>query len=88
MAKQRVFLCGGDETPGPRADCPNELHDWPLPAGYSDSHAVANRRLRNKWRTRKCPDCKLYGWEPGEDADESDRRHYGESRDPSDTYCI
>lgn len=61
-----VYLCGGDESPGPRAtECPNGLHDWPLPSGYVDAGMVAARRLRRRWANVQCPDCGLYGWRPG-----------------------
>lgn len=62
--KRPTFICGGDLTPGPRGtDCPNALHDRPLPSGYVDAAEVAGRRLRTGWANRKCPDCGLYGWE-------------------------
>lgn len=61
-----IFLCGGDFRPGPRdTDCPNHIHDHPLPAGYVDAAEVAGRRLRNGWANVRCPDCGLYGWRPG-----------------------
>lgn len=50
---------------GPRDACPNDLHDWPLPAGYVDASEVAQRRLNSGWSNRRCPDCGLYGWGPG-----------------------
>lgn len=62
-----VYICGGDYRPGPRPECRNELHDWPLPAGYGESFEVAEARLRNRWRNKRCPDCGIYGWEPGQD---------------------
>lgn len=60
-----TFICGGDETPGPRSDCPNPVHDYPLPSGYNDAHEVAMRRVRRGWASPRCPDCNLYGWRPG-----------------------
>jgi hypothetical protein len=61
-----VFLCGGyDRTAAPRDECPNRLHDWPLPSGYIEADDVARSRLGRGWKNRKCPDCRLYGWEPG-----------------------
>ena len=60
----KVFLCGGDMSPGPRDDCPDPVHDFPLPSGYSDAHEVAERRLRKRWRNVRCRTCQLYGWEP------------------------
>jgi len=64
MSRYRTFICGGDERPGPRDACPNALHDYPLPAGYVDASVVAERRLRQRWRSARCPDCHLYGWVP------------------------
>lgn len=62
-----IFLCGGDTRPGPReTDCPNRLHDYPLPSGYVDASFEATRCLNNRWSNRRCPTCHLYGWEPGE----------------------
>lgn len=60
-----IFACGGDLSPDRRDDCPNALHDWPLPSGYVDAGEVAARRLRERWANPKCPDCGLYGWRPG-----------------------
>lgn len=77
----RVFLCGGDETPGERDECPNVLHDFPLPNGYVDASEVAARRLRQHWRNTRCPDCGLYGWMPPPFADVEDQRRLGGSRD-------
>ena len=60
-----IFICGGDETPGPRGtDCPDPLHDHPLPVGYVDASAVAERRLRQRWANNRCSSCGLYGWVP------------------------
>lgn len=60
-----VYLCGGDERPGPRStDCPNALHDWPLPSGYVDAAEEAARRLARGWNNSKCPQCRLHGWRP------------------------
>lgn len=62
-----IYLCGIDygrlES---RSECPNTLHDWPLPAGYCEASEVADARLAARWNNRKCPDCGLYGWAPGE----------------------
>lgn len=61
-----IYLCGGDVTPGPRGtDCPDSLHDHPLPAGYVDAAEEATRRLNKRWANRRCPRCGLYGWAPG-----------------------
>lgn len=67
MARQRpTFICGGDYGRlDPRSECPNVLHDWPLPAGYVDASEVAAARLRNRWGNKKCSECGLYGWTPG-----------------------
>lgn len=60
-----TYVCGGDERPGARGtDCPSELHDHPLPAGYVDASIVAGRRLAEGWSNRKCPECDLHGWAP------------------------
>lgn len=60
-----VYLCGGDDRPGPRGtDCPDALHDHPLPVGYVDASEEAASRLGRRWRQRKCPSCGLYGWLP------------------------
>lgn len=59
-----VFICGGDERPGPRDKCPDRLHDHPLPSGYGEAHEVAMRRKRQGWRSVRCKQCKLYGWVP------------------------
>jgi hypothetical protein len=64
-----TFICGGDDTPGDRGtECPNALHDHPLPSGYVDAAAAADRRLRSgNWRNKRCPECGTYGWEGRED---------------------
>ncbi len=46
VSNYRVYLCGGDMRPGPReTDCPDPLHDFPLPAGYVDASEEAASRL-------------------------------------------
>lgn len=61
-----TYLCGGDLRPGPRAsECPDPLHDWPLPTGYGEANEVAHARLRRGWRNKRCSSCGLYGWVPG-----------------------
>ena len=62
----RVFICEPNYTPGPRSDCPNALHDYPLPGGYIAASDIAEARLRKRWSNARCPDCGLYGWRPGE----------------------
>lgn len=60
-----TFICGGDyDRLEDRAECPNTLHDWPLPAGYNTAHDVALSRINQGWRQKRCPDCGLYGWPP------------------------
>jgi len=60
-----TYLCGGDETPGARGtDCPDAVHDHPLPDGYMDASVVAGRRLAQGWSNQKCPRCGMYGWVP------------------------
>jgi hypothetical protein len=66
MRDYRTFLCGGYyERRQPRGDCPSTLHDWPLPSGYVEASEVADARLRARWANKKCPECGLYGWAPG-----------------------
>ena len=67
-----VYICGGDMRPGPRDECPDALHDWPLPAGYVDSSDVAARRLRNGWKSVRCTTCCMYGWREGRKRAEGD----------------
>lgn len=60
-----VHLCLSDMTSGPRDACPDDLHDYPLPAGYGDASEAAERRLRHRWTQKRCTTCGLYGWLPG-----------------------
>lgn len=60
-----IFICGGDDRPGPRDECPDVLHDYPLPAGYVDAAQAAGRRLSRRWSNTRCRRCGLYGWVPG-----------------------
>jgi hypothetical protein len=61
-----VIICGGNfDRLEPRSECPNTVHDWPLPVGYNDAAEVAASRLANGWINSRCPDCRLYGWRPG-----------------------
>lgn len=48
-----------------RADCPNPLHDYPLPDGYVDAAEEAAKRVSYGWRNPRCPECNTYGWNPG-----------------------
>lgn len=67
MANYRVYLCGGDMRPGPReTDCPDPLHDFPLPSGYSEASEEANSRLNRGWNNTRCDRCGRYGWSPGQ----------------------
>jgi hypothetical protein len=52
-------------SPARSTDCPDILHDWPLPSGYIAASDTADARLRAGWRNKKCPQCERYGWEPG-----------------------
>lgn len=61
-----TYLCGPDDRPGPRDACPNDIHDWPLPATYMAAAEVAEGRLERGWTNARCPDCGLHGWVPGE----------------------
>lgn len=67
MSPYRVYLCGGDMRPGPRGtDCPDPLHDFPLPSGYNEASEEANSRLNRGWNNTRCEQCGRYGWRPGE----------------------
>lgn len=69
-----VYICGGDyEHLQDRGACPNPLHDWPLPQGYAECFEVADARLRARWKNKRCPDCGLYGWQPGDSRPEGTR---------------
>lgn len=48
-------------------DCPDPLHDWPLPSRYVAASAAADARLAAKWKNRKCKRCNRYGWIPSAD---------------------
>ena len=68
----KIYLCGGNYALlDKRSDCPNALHDWPLPNGYSEAVDVASARLLNGWRNQKCLDCGYYGWAPSSKRPES-----------------
>lgn len=58
----RIYLCGGDYTEGTRSECPNPLHDHPLPDGYIEAGEWATRRFGKGWTQKRCPECGLYGW--------------------------
>lgn len=61
-----IYICGGDYNHlKARGDCPDALHDWPLPEGYVDAGEVAGARLAARWSNRKCPQCGFHGWAPG-----------------------
>lgn len=78
-----VYLCGGDTSPGRRDECPNPLHDWPLPSGYVDAAQVAASRLAHGWANTRCPDCGLYGWVQGRPTPRDDTRVTATREDPS-----
>jgi hypothetical protein len=62
----RIYLCGGDMRPGPReTDCPDLLHDFPLPSGYIEASEEAGSRLSRGWSNTRCGRCGRYGWAPG-----------------------
>lgn len=68
----RTYVCGGESGTARSRDrrndlagCPNDLHDWPPPEGYTDAAVEAGWRLRNRWSNPRCPDCKRFGWRPG-----------------------
>lgn len=62
MGAKFMRICLADDTPGKRSDCPNSLHDHPLPDGYVEASEMAAKRLRKRWTQKRCPDCGLYGW--------------------------
>lgn len=64
-AEPATYLCLSDMSSGPRDECPDPLHDYPLPAGYVDASEAADRRLRKGWANVRCPRCGLCGWRPG-----------------------
>ena len=80
-----VYLCGGDMRPGPRDECPDPLHDWPLPDGYVDAAEVAGSRLGRGWRNVRCERCGLYGWRAGRLRDGDVRVPAPEPHDSGDT---
>ncbi len=55
-------------APARDSDCPDPLHDHPLPGGYAAAANEADRRLDASWDNRQCTRCGLYGWEPPEAA--------------------
>ena len=68
----RTYVCGGESGTARSRDrrndlggCPNELHDWPLPEGYTDADLEAHWRLRNRWSNPRCAECRKFGWRPG-----------------------
>jgi hypothetical protein len=66
MSRYAIYLCGGDLRPGPRGtECPDPLHDYPLPAGYVDASEEAASRLGRGWGNPRCGRCGLHGWTPG-----------------------
>ena len=66
MRLPAIYICGGDLRSGPRDDCPDRLHDYPLPSGYVDASEAAHRRLYKRWSQARCGRCGLYGWIPGD----------------------
>lgn len=48
-------------------ECPNALHDHPLPPAYLAAHFEADERLAAGWDNRECSDCNQFGWEPPKD---------------------
>lgn len=81
---ERIIVCGSS-NPEPRGECPNGLHDWPLPSGYVAADETAQRRLRNGWKNTRCPDCGLYGWSEGRKRSERDVRVPAEVRSTDTT---
>lgn len=70
-----VYICGGDfDRLEQRSTCPDALHDFPLPEGYTDAAEVAASRLNHGWRNARCPRCGMYGWGPGRPTPYDDRR--------------
>ena len=71
-----MFICGGESGTHVkrRTGCPDPLHDWPEPIGYTDAHVEATWRLNHGWRQRKCGTCGRYGWLPGRRTEKHVRR--------------
>ena len=70
-----VYVCGGDyDHLEVRSACPDVLHDWPLPQGYTDAAEVAASRLGHGWHNVRCARCGLYGWTPGRPTPYGDTR--------------
>lgn len=66
MSRYRAYICGGDMRPGPReTDCPDPLHDFPLPSAYVDASEEAASRLSRGWGNPCCGRCGRHGWTPG-----------------------
>lgn len=80
-----VYLCGGDFRPSKRAECPNQLHDWPLPSGYVGAAEVAERRIRNGWKNIRCEICDRFGWREGRKLAEGDTRVPYQPSEPDPT---
>jgi hypothetical protein len=60
-----IYICGDDYGRlQKREDCPDSVHDWPLPDGYGACFAVAEARVAARWSNKRCPACGLYGWIP------------------------
>lgn len=59
-----VYICETTTEPGERGtDCPESLHNWPLPDEYLSAHEEASWRLRNGWsQGRRCGRCGFLGW--------------------------
>ena len=72
--KNAVYICGGDDRPGPRAECPEPIHDYPLPAGYVDASEVAAQRIYRQWKNVRCKKCGIYGFIPPVNVDASAQR--------------
>lgn len=44
--------------------CNNDLHRYSMSGRYLQDHAMAESRFREGWKNKRCPDCRIFGWEP------------------------
>ena len=44
------------------SECPNQVHNYPLPNSFLHAADMADERLDAGWDNIPCPDCGQYGW--------------------------